>query len=964
MCKWKRIMGLMTAIVLLWTMMSLPVAGEKAQAVTDDIISSAASSTAISYQEYLTNILYQNSPTQPVEITTAHWKESEDSSILENYVGVEKSIKIPLGSAAVWEFELSEAAMYSIDVVYTVLPGRLNNAQIRVTVDGVLPYKEMDGIILSRTIQDVLVDEEFPVDNYGNQTYPDQETLQVWKRAGLTDAVGYYAHPLTISLSEGKHTIAIETQKEDIAIEKIILYAYEELPTYAQIKEEYKKNGYQEATSSLEIQAEKYAMKSTFTIQPAQDKVSPATYPQSAAYTRLNMVSTGSAGESLTWKVYIEKAGLYKIAMRYRQDESDSHSTYRRLYIDSEVPFAEAESLEFQFKKQWQVGYLGSEEEDYLFYLTPGEHEFTLETVLGQMADIANELQDILLSLNSIYREILVITGPQPDTYRDYNFKQYIPETIENLKTQADRLHVILAQMREMTSAEGQNTSIINILVTQLEQMYEKPSIIAKNYSSFKDNISALSTVVQALLGQPLDLDYLVISGSDYNLQKADDNFFGYLAYQVQMFYYSFVQDYDSLQDSPDADKPRITVWTASGRDQANIIRKMIYTKYYGTDSEYIPELELVSGDALMPAILAGVGPDVALGYGNGDPVNYGLRNAVMDLSGFDDLEEVKERFFESALVAYTINGKLYGLPETQSFSMMFYRTDIMEELHLEIPETWDDVIAILPVLMQNNMTFGLLPSTTSVSLTGFSLGASSGTGGLLMLMAQRNIPLYTNNGLQTTLDTDESIDCFTTLCNMFTLYKLPLQYDFVTRFRTGEVPIGIADYSTYNQLMAFAPEINGLWKFAHVPGTMDENGKINYSVVTSGAANMIVADTKYPEYAWDYLKWWSEAETQLQYAQGVESILGTAGRQSVSNKEALAGLSWDKESLDTIMDQWENAVGLPEVPGGYIVSRNIDFAFKSVYDTNANPGDTMTTYIESINKELYRKQKEFGMVE
>ena len=187
--------------------------------------------------------------------------------------------------------------------------------------------------------------------------------------------------------------------------------------------------------------------------------------------------------------------------------------------------------------------------------------------------------------------------------------------------------------MREMTSAEGQNTSIINILVTQLEQMYEKPSIIAKNYSSFKDNISALSTVVQALLGQPLDLDYLVISGSDYNLQKADDNFFGYLAYQVQMFYYSFVQDYDSLQDSPDADKPRITVWTASGRDQANIIRKMIYTKYYGTDSEYIPELELVSGDALMPAILAGVGPDVALGYGNGDPVNYGLRNAVMDLS-------------------------------------------------------------------------------------------------------------------------------------------------------------------------------------------------------------------------------------------------------------------------------------------------------------------------------------------
>ena len=33
-----------------------------------------------------------------------------------------------------------------------------------------------------------------------------------------------------------------------------------------------------------------------------------------------------------------------------------------------------------------------------------------------------------------------------------------------------------------------------------------------------------------------------------------------------------------------------------------------------------------------------------------------------------------------------------YGLPETQSFNMMFVRNDILADLGIEIPKTWDEL--------------------------------------------------------------------------------------------------------------------------------------------------------------------------------------------------------------------------------------------------------------------------------
>ena len=50
------------------------------------------------------------------------------------------------------------------------------------------------------------------------------------------------------------------------------------------------------------------------------------------------------------------------------------------------------------------------------------------------------------------------------------------------------------------------------------------------------------------------------------------------------------------------------------------------------------------------------------------------------------------EKFHESAIQCAMYQGGVYGLPEQENFMMLFYRKDILDELGLTIPNTWDDV--------------------------------------------------------------------------------------------------------------------------------------------------------------------------------------------------------------------------------------------------------------------------------
>lgn len=66
--------------------------------------------------------------------------------------------------------------------------------------------------------------------------------------------------------------------------------------------------------------------------------------------------------------------------------------------------------------------------------------------------------------------------------------------------------------------------------------------------------------------------------------------------------------------------------------------------------------------------------------------MNYALRGAAEDLTQFEDYQEVLSSYTESSYQQYCLDGAIYAIPETQTFNVMFYRTDVLEQLELEVP--------------------------------------------------------------------------------------------------------------------------------------------------------------------------------------------------------------------------------------------------------------------------------------
>ena len=89
---------------------------------------------------------------------------------------------------------------------------------------------------------------------------------------------------------------------------------------------------------------------------------------------------------------------------------------------------------------------------------------------------------------------------------------------------------------------------------------------------------------------------------------------------------------------------------------------------------------------------------------------------------------------------------------------------------------------------------------------------------------------------------------------------------------------------------------------------------------------------------------------------------MGAAARYNTANVEAASSLPWTVQNRQILMNQWESAQGVPEVPGGYYTSRYVDFAMRQVVNKNASQRDTLLGYVDTINEEIALKRSEFHL--
>ena len=301
----------------------------------------------------------------------------------------------------------------------------------------------------------------------------------------------------------------------------------------------------------------------------------------------------------------------------------------------------------------------------------------------------------------------------------------------------------------------------------------------------------------------------------------------------------------------------------------------------------------------------------------------------------------------------YEYNGGVYGLPISQTFPMMFYRTDILTELgYTSPPETWTELIDMLPALQRNYMSVGLILPPQDIS------PATEAGHTYAMLLLQKGGNYYNDDLTESVLDSVEAVQSFEEWTDFYTKYSFVQTYDAFSRFRTGEYPIVMADYTFYNQLTAASPDIKGLWEFCQVPGTVREDGTISHAANSTGTGAVIFKKAENKENAWQFIKWFTEADTQAHYGAQIEGLLGTMGRFDTANVEALSRLSWSEGELKRLYDQQAELVEIPVLPSSYAVTRNIMNAFRETVNNMENPRDTLIWYNRDINEEIARKRE------
>ncbi len=865
------------------------------------------------------------------------------------------------GAYTSWKVNVPADGMYTVQVEYLTVASRGVDIERELHINDVLPFAGADTLRFSRLWVD---GGEVRKDNQGNEIRPTQVEKFEYQTAFCRDDMGYETDPYQFYFAKGENKLSFKAVNEPMIIRSIQLLPVTERQSYESYlaAQPDVKMSEDAQTWSTTIQGEHAVTRSSPSLYARYDHASPATEPYDVYHTILNYIGGdpwNTAGQWIEWEFEVPEDGYYNISVKARQSYQRGGLSCRSVYIDGEIPFEEMASVAFAYDTNWHMHTLTDDQGNaYRFYLTAGKHAIRLEVTLGEMGSILKEMESSIYRLNQIYRKVLVLTGVTPDRFRDYNLAKVYPEVIDAMELESLRLFKLVDDTVAMTGQKNDRVAVAQTLAVQLEQFVDRNERITQSFSNFKDNITSLGTAMQSMAESKLDIDAIVVSGEKAKVKQVSNNIFAGLLHEIRACVASYFVDYNSLGDVyEDGADDVIEVWLVTGRDQSTVLKTMIddtFTKEYGVKVN----VQLVGGDAILSAVMAGIGPDVVLSVDGWFAVNYAMRNAVEDLTQFEDFEEVVKPFYASALEPLTYdNGKkkgVYGLPETQLFSVLFYRSDVMEDLGLEIPQTWDDIIAILPTIQGNNMSVGVpYPDISNVDMSGFN-----------SLIYQNGGAIYNEDKTRTVIDSEAGVKAFEFYTSLYNDYGLPTVFDFVSRFRSGEMPIGVGQYSLYNTLAVSAPEIRGLWDFTLYPGTLREDGSIDRSVHSNGLCCLMIAtdDEQVKQNAWTFMKWWVSADAQARFGREMESVLGSSARYATANTDALEQLAWSTDQLAVLKEQQSWTRGFPEIAGGYSTTRHMTNAIRKVINDKDDPRETLLTYTHTINEEIDIKRKEFGL--
>lgn len=860
------------------------------------------------------------------------------------------------GDKATFQCEVPDGN-YNVKLYYNNTVLNAETYSIALKIDGETPFDMCEDITLPTLWEDNGKSRKLPS---GDEIAPAQKQKNGTITTFVFDSSGIVVKPFEFAISSGKHLIEITNQSQEFKIIKLVLVKPENIKPYKDVSKDY--NSLTEYNGKeIVIECEKALYRTSSSLSPKSDRSSADVSPSNAVNSVVNYIggeSWNEVGESIVWSFEVPSDGLYKTGFSFKQSFVINGEVFRWLKIDGKTPFSEAYNIGFTYGGGWQFKELSNDkDEPLLIYLTKGKHEISLSVTLAETSDFLKRLGVVVEDLGDLYLDILMITGETPDPNRDYELHKQIPDFVETLNRANAELSKLEDEITNGLSINGEVSGSIRNMIRIIEQMTGSLYEAHLQVESFCSAQQTLSAWLYDMRKMPLALDRIIFAAPGGSELKTNASFFEKIWFSAKRFIFAYTRDYKT-STSNEKDIPSIKLWVNWGRDQVKVLSNLIYSDFTPENNVNVV-IEQVN-TSLVQGIISGNSPDVYLHMSRSEPVNLAMRGVLYDLKNFDDFDEVLvKNFKEGAEKPYIYNNGCYALPDLQQFNVLYYREDIFKRLNLKVPKTWDEYISVTAILQRNKMN-AYLPYTKIASTATVSVGA----GGLTIfptLLMQMGGKIYNSDKNATLLATETSVKAFTFWTDFYTRYCQDAQIQFYNKFRQGVVPMGINPYTLCFTIKAGAPELDGKWRIAEIPGVMQDNGIIDNTCAGSGAGCSLMKSSKEKDAAWKFLKWWVSADTQYHYSSELEAILGETARVSTSNVEAVSRLSWEPETLDVILSQWDKVEEIEEIPGSYYVSRSIDQAFWATLNKKSSAKEAIEEWAEVSDVEIERKIKQYS---
>ena len=904
---------------------------------------SAGAEEEAAYRDALA--LWQGVPRAQADLAVdlAHY-EALDVGLTQEEAGGESALCWRTGEGQVsFSVTAPQRALYTLSVRYAQLDGNSGLIERGVRINGLSPYKESAAFLFPKQFEDAQY--PFARNEYGNELRPRQNGVLTAQEITLTHREGLMTEPLLFLLEEGENTLTLTGVKGSIALLGITFRAPEDVPSYAEYAASHA--GAAPASQVIILEAEQILRRSSKSIQNLTFS-SPGITPAEPGKKLLNAIggsSWNSAHDYVEWLLDVPEDGLYTLGFHYVQNFNTALTSFRTLTVDGQVPFREAEALGFPFGASWETLVPGGEA-PWQLYLSRGQHTLRLTVTAAPYAQVWERLGAVVQEMKHLDLYVTEIIGSDSDIYRIWKLERYIPTIAEDLQRMVAELEGVRRGLADVTGSSG-SLGTLDAAILDLRKLAEDHNRIARRSDALSSIYTTLSSWEDSMMSQPLALDSLCAAGRTEDIPSGTVSFFEGLSYDFRNFISSFFSSDDAAVRD---DGQTVNVWVQRNRDYVDMMQ-LLADEYFTPASgirvkvSYCPP----GTQLLVLANAAGEQPDVVTGVDIALPFEFGIRGSLVDLSQLEGFEELVAPLPPGSRIPHYFSGAEYGIPEEIRVKVLFYRTDVIESLGLEVPKTWRDATRVLSTLLQQNYAF-YYPY-----------------GDYLTFFFQNDVDVYTPDGLGLAFTNEKGYAAYRQWTELYVKYGLqPQMSSFYQHFRIGDVPMGIADIDQYIQFDMAAPDISGSWTIAPVPGTPDESGSLNrFQAGSQTSAVMFRTNEAREKKAWEFLRWWLSTDTQYLFAESMENNYGEAFRWFSANLDVVAMQNWPEDAKKVLLSQMRWYRQLPMVPGGsYMTSRELWNAWTRIVIDKGNYREEIETAVEDITLEMGIKQQEMGYVD